>query len=222
MYRSLTSVIAAALVAAGLTTGLATGASAQGRTLDLAFMPPDIDVGEICLRPNELLDPDLDIDGGDDELTDFQRIRFLRRDISRLQTQDPEQWFEFIEALIERRAQIDPEFAGIDELVAKIGLYIDAGRADQLRADMLVPRLRQRQAEMDSTQRLKLAQFYLNGIGVAPDVAFAQQLIVDAAFQGNSNALLQVAKFELEGRPVNNWDAPLDVTVSMAFGGLLG
>lgn len=212
----------ASLVAAALIAGLPALEGAQARTLDLAFMPPSIEPGNICTPEREPVEDDLTVDGDDNELTDNQRIRYLRRDIARLQAQDPEMWFDFIDALITRLAQYDARFAGIDELVARIELHIDAGRNEDLQDSNLVPQLRQREAEMTSAQKLMLAQFYLNGIGVEQDLPYAKQLITDAAYSGNPNALLSIARFELDGNPVEGWDAPLDLTVTMAFGGLLG
>ncbi len=202
--------------------GLGLAPQAQARTLDLAFLPPDIPRRNVCTPPLEDFFQDLQVGEEIDQLTNPIRIRYLNRDINRLQARDPVKWFNFINELITRLAQVDPDFGGVDELVARINLYIDAERLDQLRADGLVPRLRQREVEMDSNQRLILAQFYLNGIGVAVDREYAQKLILDAAFQGNANALLSIARFQLEGDPLPGWDAPLDLTVSMAFGGLLG
>lgn len=212
----------ASLVAASLVATLPGGQGAQARTLDMAFMPPQIEVRDICIPQRAPKEDDLTVEGERDELTDRQRIRYLTRDITRMQAQDPQRWFDFIGALITRLASIDDRFAGIEELVARITLHIDAGRFDELQQAGLIDQLRAREVEMTSAQRLVLAQYYLNGIGVAKDEAYAKKLITDAAFGGNPNALLSIARFELDGNPVEGWDAPLDLTVTMAFGGLLG
>ncbi|SPF77992.1 tetratricopeptide repeat protein [Pseudoprimorskyibacter insulae] len=215
MKRPVLSLIASALLASLPQAGTA-------RTVDLAFMPPKIELRNICSPEREAKEDDLTIGEEDGNLTDFLRIRYLTRDIRRLQTYDPDKWFDFINQLITRRAEVDAEFAGIDELIARVELYIDAGRNQQLMDDGLVNRLRQREIEMSSNQRLVMAQYFLNGIGVEKDEDYARKLIVDAAYGGNPNALLSIARFDLEGRPVTGWDAPLDLTVTMAFGGLLG
>jgi len=217
MKRTLASLIATSLLA---TLGSVT--TAPAKTLDLAFMPPTIEARNICSPTRDPKQDDLTIGQSNDELTNFQRIRFLRRDITRLQAQDPTKWFDFINALITRRAQVDTEFAGIEELIARITLHIDAHKFEELKSTGLIQRLRQREVEMSSNQRLVLAQYYLNGIGTDPDIDYAKQLITDAAYAGNPNALLSIARFELDGSPVTGWDAPLDLTVTMAFGGLLG
>src|SRR5690606_34146164 len=54
------------------------------------------------------------------------------------------------------------------------------------------------------------------------DRAFAQELIREAAYGGNANALLEIARLAGQGALIEGWDAPLDLTVTMAFGGILG
>jgi TPR repeat protein len=209
-----------ALIASSILASLPQVSAAK--TVDLAFMPPNIEVRNICSPEREEKEDDLTIGERDGRLTDFLRIRYLTRDIRRLQARDPDRWFDFINQLITRRAEVDPEFAGIEELIARVELYIDAGRNEQLLEDGLVHRLRQREVEMTSNQRLIMAQYFLNGIGVIPDEPYARKLIVEAAYGGNPNALLSIARFELENKPVEGWDAPLELTVTMAFGGMLG
>ena len=216
MKRTLATIVAASIVA-GLT-----GTAAPARTLDLAFMPPHIETRNICSADPEETAFDVVEEGTAKELTDHTRIRYMRRDIIRLQAQDADKWFDFINALITRLAGIDERFAGVEEMIARITLHIDAGRAEELKAKELVPQLRQRELEMTSNQRLTLAQYYLNGIGVEKNEVYAKKLITDAAYNGNPNALLSIARFALTDNPVEGWDAPLELTVTMAFGGLLG
>jgi len=197
-------------------------ATAQARTLDLAFLPPTIEAQDICRPPRDLVINDLEVQGDDDELTNRLRILYLNRDIRRLQSQDAERWFAFIDTLISRLAGVDEDFAGTDELLARIALHIDAGRLDALRRAGLIDLLHARADQLSNEAGLVLAQYYLSGIGVAQDTVKGHALILEAAFGGSANALLQVARLELEGTPVAGWDAPLDLTVSMAFGGLLG
>jgi len=86
----------------------------------------------------------------------------------------------------------------------------------------LIDGLRDRVDEMSNNQRVILARFYADGIGVAQDRAFAQELIREAAYGGNANALLEIARLAQSGTLIEQWDAPLDLTVTMAFGGILG
>ncbi|QBF30870.1 tetratricopeptide repeat protein [Thalassococcus sp. S3] len=215
--------LTASVLTAGLLAAAIPAAPVQARTLELAFMPPQIQPQHVCgPASRESKEDDLEIEGGDAELNDRVRARYLRRDIQRLQARSPDASFDFIQTLISRLAIVDPDFAGSDELIARIQLYVDAGRFDALHQAGLVGQLRQMADAMTNNDKLQLSQFYLNGIGVDPDPDFALGLIRDAAFDGNANALLSLARMELQGTPVPGWDAPLDLTVTMAFGGILG
>jgi TPR repeat protein len=199
------------------------GTVAQARTLDLAFMPPVIEPQDLCLPsvdPGDADDPGAD--DGEDGLTDALRLRFVMRDIRRLQAEDADRWFDFLMTLLDWRARLDASFAGISHKLAQIEVYVDAGRLEQLRTAGLIDALRNGRERLNNIQKLALAQYYLNGIGVAPDKEYALGLIRDSAFGGNTDALMSIARMELRGEPMPDWDAPLDVTVTLAFGGMLG
>ena len=115
--------------------------AAQARTLDLAFMPPPIEAQELCSAhpaPDTAVDTSVTV-GPADGLTDPLRLRFIQRDIQRLQTQDANRWFDFLMTLIDWRAKIAPEFAGPALTLAQIQLYVDAGRLPDLQTAGLIP-----------------------------------------------------------------------------------
>ena len=205
-------------IAALITTG-----AAQARTLELAFLPPAVEPQDLCIPGSpDAMEDDLSTEQGEDGLTDRLRLRYLDRDIRNLSAEDADRWFDFISDLIDWRATVDPDFAGNDALLAKIALHVDAGRLEALQAAELVDQLRNGGTQISYGQKVALAQYYLNGIGVAKDLDYAVSLIRDAAYGGNAEALLSIARMELQGAPVPDWDAPLDLTVTLAFGGMLG
>ena len=53
-------------------------------------------------------------------------------------------------------------------------------------------------------------------------MAYAHDLIREAGLGGNVDALTAIARMQLQGSPLPGWDAPLDLTVTLAFGGMLG
>jgi TPR repeat protein len=196
---------------------------AAARTLDLAFLPPAVEPQDLCIPAAEEPKPDdPNIGRGEDELTDDLRLRFIIRDIRRLQAEDADRWFDFILTLIDWRARLDPDFSAVDAEIARINLYIDAGRLTRLRAEGRIDNLRSAEIRLDNVQKMALAQFYLNGIGVDMDVPYAQSLIRESAYGGNPEALMSIARMELRGEPMPQWDSPLDLTVTLAFGGMLG
>lgn len=194
---------------------------AQGAPV-LRFEPPAIERGDACYDVSDVREDSLDVEGEDQELTDNARADYLRRDIRNLMRDDPEGQFDFIGALIERRVAVDVRFAEADGILAEIDLYLAAGRPSELVAAGLVASLREMAESLEHRQRIALAKFYLEGIGTERDIAYGQELLRETAYAGSSEALLEIARMEIRGQMIDSWDAPLDLTVTMAFGGMLG
>ena len=186
-------------------------------------MPPQVEIQNICSpEKGEAKPDDLTVEGGNATLSDTQRLRFIRRDLRRLLADDPDHWFDFIVTLLDWKADIDSTITPLATKLEKIRLHIDAGRLVQLEESRLIAQVRKQDMELTSSQRLILAHYYLGGIGVAPDIDYAHELIRIAALAGNAEALLNIARMDIEGNPVPGWEAPLDMTVTLAFSGLLG
>ena len=193
------------------------------RTIDLAFLPPKVEPQDICSSDaSDIPVDDLSQQVGEGDLTDALRLRYVLHDIRVLQAQDPDRWFDFILTLIDWRARLDANFTATDVTLAKIDLSVDAGRLAQLRDEKLIDTLRASGIKLDNAQQMALADYYMNGVGVAQDVPYAESLIRDAAFGGNSEALLAVARMDIDGHPMPGWEAPLDLTMTLALGGMLG
>lgn len=197
----------------------------QGRAapLDLAFLPPDVAPQDICRAVDDApagTAPDAATDEAaeDTALT----LQYLRRDIRNFTAEDADRWFDFILDLIAWQERLDPGFAGASADLARIALHVDAGRLDALRDSGLIDALRRDAAALTGAQKVALAQYYLDGIGVARDIATGHALIRDAALGGNVDALLTIARMAASDQPMPGWEAPLDLTVSLAFGGMLG
>jgi TPR repeat protein len=223
LFLILNRVLIPALIPAVLLAALAGTLPAQARTLDLAFMPPEVEPQDLCIpTPGDDPADDLETAIGDDGLTGSLRLRYIDRDILNLQRSDPDRWFDHILTLIDWRATLDADFAGTPALLARIALHVDAGRLEALQRDGLIDRLRNGDTPLANAQKMALAQYYLNGIGVVQDEGYARSLIREAAYGGNAEALMSLARMDLQGNPVDGWDAPLDMTVTLAFGGMLG
>jgi TPR repeat protein len=195
-------------------------------TLPLAFMPPVIVPQDVCAR-GATPDPEEPTEDSAEAtteagLTDEMRLRFIQRDIRNYQAADAARWFNFILSLIDWQTELDPDLAGTGATLARIALYIDAGRLSELSDLGLIDSLRHGPIRLTNAQRLAIAQFYLTGTGVEMDREFALSLIREAAFGGNPDALLSIARLLLNGEDVPEWDAPLDLTITLAFGGMLG
>ncbi|WP_425100800.1 hypothetical protein [Tropicibacter sp. S64] len=195
----------------------------QADPLPIEFLPPNIAPRNVCNAPPPGEgDVNTEQGLGEIELTDDLRIDFLTRDIRRLQREDAARWFDFIDALIAWHGRLDPAYTEIDQRFDRITLHLRARRMDDLQARALIPQLRARVGELTNNQKLTLARYYADGSGVPVDQAFATEMVREAAFGGNARALAQIAQMLSQGERVDGWDAPLDLTVTMAFGGLLG
>ncbi|MGY3438852.1 MULTISPECIES: tetratricopeptide repeat protein [unclassified Marinovum] len=190
--------------------------------LELAFLPPTIEQQSLCGTGLEERTVHDGSPGQDDRLTDLERVRYLQRDIRRFQSKDPDRFFDFVADLRKRLTAADASFGGPNELIDMIGLHIDAGRVLPLEQAGLVQQLLDTRDTLNNAQRMRLALFLLQGVGTQPDETAAFDLIREAAFGGHPEALLFIARRLAEDRPLPGWDAPQDLTATMAFGGLLG
>ncbi len=197
--------------------------AALAAPLSIEFLPPNIAARDLCNAPTPgETEIHTEHGLGDLELTDELRLEFILRDIRRLQRQDADRWFDFIDALITRRAELDESFAGVDEEFARVVLHLRAKRLESLQSRNLIPHLRAQSDDMTNNQRLTLARYYREGIVVPVDRPFAQEMLREAAFGGNARALTEIARMQMRGELLEGWDAPLDLTITLAFGGLLG
>ena len=190
--------------------------------INTAFLPPEIVPQDICRTTTA---PDIPEDPtAGDEMSDEDAafLQYLRRDIRNLSAEDAGRWFDFILALIDWQEELDPSFAGPGADLARAALHVDAGQLDVLWSSGLLQKLRDSAASLSGVQKVALAQYFLNGTGIEADVPFGLALIRDAAYGGNVDALLTIARMDVNGDKMPEWDAPLDLTVSLAFGGMLG
>lgn len=220
MNRLRTPILVASLC---LGANLAMAQDPTVQPLPLEFLPPALGERDICAPPARRDRPDdLTVTGDDDELTNEERIIFLSRDIRNLMREDAARYFDFIEILIARRAAIDEAFDEIDAGLARVTLHLRAGLLDELHDSGLVPGLRVLKDQMADSQKMELAQLYRNGIGVSPDAAFARSLTLDAAYAGHADALLEIARMQATGETLPDWEVAPELTLTVAFGGLLG
>lgn len=213
----------------GAVTGLAlvlAATAVRAERLNLSFLPPDLPPSDICNKaPERFGDDETQVTDGETDqetLDDTGRLEFLTRDIRNLRRKDAEGSFDYIMALITRRAELDPAFAGTPETFERIDTYLAAGRIDGLRESGLIQALADRLPDLGWTETVRLSRFYMNGLGVAKDRDFAVGLIVDQAYLGSANALLEVLRMQLRGEEVDGWSVPTDETARLAFGGLIG
>lgn len=192
------------------------------QTLDLVFSPPQADFGAVCVaRPpdEEIIATWRSWDGATLPNIDSALIK---RDLKRLQQIDARGWFDTIEAMIALLEERDPGFAGQNALLQRILAMEAAGSFARLEKLRLVPQLAAMASASSARIQNALSRFYREGIGVERDSAKADELLIAAGFLGNADALLALSKMTLDGTQPDGWDVPMDLAVTMAFGGLVG
>lgn len=215
MFRSL--ILIAAIVCLPVT------GRSQSNPIVLDFLPPTLAPRDVCNATRTIPKQNkLTVGGPNAALTDPDRIKFLRRDIRNYMNGDADGFFDFIEALIAKQVKIDDTFTAVDATFSRIDLMLRAGRIDALTNSGLIAGLRDQVSDMTNGQQVTLARFFTEGTGGVVDLEFSQNLIREAAFGGHAQALLEIARLKRQGELIEDWDAPLDLTVTMAFGGILG
>ncbi|WP_347311237.1 tetratricopeptide repeat protein [Defluviimonas sp. SAOS-178_SWC] len=201
---------------------------ALAERLTLNYLPPDLPPSNVCNADPEERDPAELQEGAPEEQDqapapeDVAFLDYLTRDIRDLTHEDADRWFDFITVLINRRAELDPGFAGIEEAFARIDVYVSAGRLDALRSLGAVEGLARRSGDLTNSQKVRLARLYWNGIGVAEDRGVAEELITTAAFAGNADALMEALRLQVAGGSIETWDLAPEETATLAFGGMVG
>ncbi|GFE63206.1 tetratricopeptide repeat protein [Litoreibacter roseus] len=203
-----------------LIAGLATGVTAD--PIKLEFMPPELDVENIC-SPREpdgaLLEKWSGWTGGDLPETNPS---LLKRDLQRLEQIDPVAWYDTIETAISLFPNIDEKYTENHALVDRIDLMVAAGRDDKLMTRRLVPQLMLNAETLSPRFQNILGNYLIEGVGIEPDERRGLQLIKASAYAGNADALLHLAKLDIEGAPATGWDIPPDLAITMALGALVG
>lgn len=200
-------------------------ANASTTRLSLNFLPPDFPPGDICKVEIERFDKaetQVAFEGDEVVLDDTARLRFLASDIRSLRRLDPVRSFDFIMALIDYRSQIDERYVGFEATFDRIETYLAANRLEELRDEGLIETLTAKVDELGWTQTVRLSRYYLNGVGIEQDRDFAMRLILDQAYLGNANALLEVLRMQLRGADVGDWGLTPPETAELAFGGMVG
>ena len=203
--------------------GQAQAQPAQPPVIDLKFTPPEMAPRQICaVREPEPVTISRWRAWDRTALPSDMSHTLIKRDIRRLQQIDAVAWRDTIELVIDRLADEDPGFAGVNALAARIAAMEAAGDFAGLRDQRLVAQL---DAQSDTlSPRLKniLSRLMRDGIGIDKDIARADALLVEAGYAGNADALLRLSRMTLDGEAPEGWDVAPDLAVTMAFGSLVG
>ena len=192
------------------------------QTVDLIFEPPQVEATDICRAriPDERLFKEWgEWDGG--ALPD-RDPEILQRELARLLAMDPARWADTVERAQALMPTVDPRYSAEKATLDRIQLYIATGRTEDLAKLRLVEDLRAANLAASPRMQAALAGFLMDGIGIAPDRDAALDLMVQAAYGGNADALLKLTEMELNGQQIPGWDVEPELAITMAFGALVG
>lgn len=208
-----------------VTSGLLSSAAplaAEPVPLDVPFLPLDVELGEICdPRPpaHEVL---ARWSGWDGQMLDGRSLEMIRRDLRILREIDAAQWFDTIEAATALLRDADMGYGERDWLKDRIELAIAAGRPEFLEQEDLVDRFLTSDLGGSPGAQHFASQLLRDGIGIGRDEVRARELLISAAYAGQSEALLELAALTSDGTKVEGWDIDPSLAVTLGFGGLIG
>ncbi len=210
------------LCVAVLTSLPAFAQTAAPQTVAVNFEPPRIEVEKICApsTPDEQLAAQWA--AWDGKALPEMAPDLIQRDLRRLMDADAIRWFDTIEKAHALMPSVDPQFGADKALLARVELLIAAGRLKELTNQRLVDQLMA--TENGGSPRLQniLADYLMNGTGIAVDKDKGLKLLVAAGYGGNADALLKIVALQEKGMQIPGWDVPPDIAVTMAFGALVG
>ena len=194
----------------------------RAAAIELEFLPPTIPAQPVCVmkRPDEVI---LQEWRAWDRKTLPQRAPSLvLDDARRLRDLDPIRNFKIVDAVLHLLPSIDPKRNRQEIDVERISLYLAAGRVRELKEMGIVDQLAASDKPLSPKALNTLAEIYLSGALGIKDDKRANSYLVSAAYGGNADALLRLAKMNLDGQTVENWTVEPDLAVLMAFGALVG
>lgn len=206
-------------VLSGLALPMATG---QAAPIDVSFTPPVLPPNNICVARAEDGETIAAWEAWDGQALPDKDPDVIQREMRRLRDIDAVAWFDTASNIIDQMPTIDPAFTKQHQTLANIDLYIAAGRLQELEALRLVHSLLEDGAPSSPRVQNALSEFLLNGLGIERDTERGMEFLVSAAYGGNADALLKLAEMTATGKPLESWQVDPRLTVTMAFGALVG
>jgi TPR repeat protein len=199
------------------------GAPALAGPIDVTFTPPEMTAQDLCKpRPpgHEVRARWQDWNG--DTLGE-RSDALVRRDMRLLRGMDAKAWFDTIERAQELLAERSDSYGEADRLRDRLSLLTEAGRTDQIREEGVGQALVDAAPMGSGSVKTTAAALLSEGrAGVEKDEDAALSLLRSAAYEGNPNAIIELAAMSAAGVDVPDWTIEPDVAVTMAFGAKIG
>ncbi|TPP06752.1 tetratricopeptide repeat protein [Rhizobium glycinendophyticum] len=214
--------LAKSLLMAGVMT-ITAGTPGRSEPIDVRFTPPDVALPKapICSAPVRDEDMIADWTAWDRKKLPKREVYTITRDMNRLRDVDARRFEPIITRVQELLPTVKPSYGEKDALFDKVKLMIAMGQSDQVSKDGLVQKLLDMGGHPAGSLNT-LADLLIDGKGIAADRKAGLKLKVEAAYGGNSDAILDLARMSKDGEQIEGWQIEPELAVNMAFGTLVG
>nr|WP_272212218.1 hypothetical protein [Marinicella sp. W31]MDC2878129.1 hypothetical protein [Marinicella sp. W31] len=171
------------------------------------FRPPDIEAARVCeeRKSDDLLRLQWSAWDGQ-RLPPGMDYRALDNELARLRRVDAVAFFDTIKNAYNLRVESDPYYSRAAYLLDMISLYVAAERFADLRETGFVAELEAIGPAASPAVVNFLADLYLDGRAVAENQQKGLQHKLQAAYNGNPNAVLDLAELTASGTVVPGWE----------------
>lgn len=208
-------------ILAAVVSATASAAMAQQPVID--FRPPDIAAAKVCAdrKSNDALELQwANWDGL--QLPSGIEYRDLDRELMRLRNINANKYFDTVKAAYDLRRQEDPYYSRAAYLLDVVALYVEAERFDALQSTGFIMELETIGPAATPGTINFLADLYLEGRAVPQDIDRGIQRKLQAAYNGDPDAVLYLAEKTSKGEAVPGWDMDPKLAFTLGFSSLLG
>ncbi|NTE88249.1 tetratricopeptide repeat protein [Agrobacterium rubi] len=210
------------LSSAMLAVSAATVWAAPSEPLKIEFLPPVVEPANICIQRATDDDISKRWTSWDQKTLPSTKGWIILREAQRLRDMDATRNFQLVDSMIERLGERS-DLSASDVMAERISLYLRASKIAELEQSGLLEKLFELGNGM-SAREMKMAADLISS-GIVKDQGGQEEvekLLVRAASNGHADALLTLAKAQLDGKPTPGWDMEPSLAITMALGSMVG
>ncbi len=214
--------MAKSLLMAGVMT-MAAGTPGRAAAIDVRFAPPDVELPKSAVCSPRVRDEDMiaEWSAWDRKALPKRKVFAITRDMNRMRDLDARRFEPIITRIQELMPTVKKDYGETDALFDRVKLMLAKGESDKVRREGLVQRLIDTGGHPAGSLNT-LADYLIGGRGIGQDKQAGLKLKVQAAYGGNADAILDLARLTEDGESIEGWDIEPELAVNMAFGSLVG
>jgi TPR repeat protein len=214
--------MAKSLLMAGVMT-MAAGTPGRTAAIDVRFAPPDVELPKSAVCAPRVRDEDMIAEwtAWDKKVLPKRATFAITRDMNRMRELDARRFEPIITRIQALMPTVKKGYDQTDALFDTVKLMLAKGEADKVRTDGMVKKLLDIGGHPAGSLNT-LADYLIEGDGIEQDRQAGLKLKVQAAYGGNADAILDLARLTKNGEAVEGWEIEPELAVNMAFGALVG